>query len=443
MSKRLVSYLILCSCMGNVCLASADPFDFDIDTESQSSNLVSVTTLDEKEESLQEKTFWDSWDYRFSGIIDTTIRKNIVRHGYQTSRLRLDTSLKITGPIDAFINAKFDYDEAARKWHEETSATLYEAYISDSLSFSNQNGITYALGKQRISWAVTDGVTTTDLLNALDFKDPIASGRTLKRFSSWAAKLQVGSALGTSEFVYLPIGKERRKAKKDSPWELSTVYSLRESAERNEISLEEKFNPHKPEFALRHMVYGEGFDIGVVFHNGLSDIPVMTSRYQDKLCVKLEPIRQRTYSLLAAATIENSTIRAEVAFQDKAAMYDKLGKLYLDKRVEYILGWDRNFDYDIYANIQFFHDWYQASQDDYGVTYALNQQYFNQALTLGVSGFLGYHNEHTVEVYAEYAVSDSFKVRARYFDIGGGISSSMYADFAKNDFVEIGASYFF
>lgn len=94
-------------------------------------------------------------------------------------------------------------------------------------------------------------------------------------------------------------------------------------------------------------------------------------------------------------------------------------------------------------NIQLFHDWYRDAQDDYGFTYAVSWQTLDQALTLGLSGFAGYRDEHTLDLYADYAVSDALKLHLRYFGIGGGVKGSMYQSYGKNDFIEAGFSWYF
>lgn len=55
----------------------------------------------------------------------------------------------------------------------------------------------------------------------------------------------------------------------------------------------------------------------------------------------------------------------------------------------------------------------------------------------------GRGREHTLEVYSEYAVSDSLTVSLRGFWIGGGSSSSIYRSYDGNDYAEFGFKYYF
>lgn len=430
--KKIVSGVLLVFSLEVA--AADDPFDFDIAWESQSQPETGSGS-------------GDGWDLRYTGVLEGRIRKNTAGHGFQSERLRLDSSVKFSIPwFSGFTRVFMDYDDEAHHWDEQTQAVLYEAYLSGDLGFASLPSVGWTLGKQRITWGMTDGLTTSDLLNATDFKDPIANGRTVRKFPSWAARVTAGTALGTTELVYLPWGKYRRSAEHGSTWELQQFAVLYESEHRGLLDLQTELNPHRPEFGLRHTWYGEGFDVGAIYHNGMSDLPALESvpgAALSRPVVRLRPVRQRTYSLNGAYTAGSSTLRGELAYTDRAPCYNSDGRMYFSRRVEYILGWDLNFDHDVYVNIQLFHDWYHDAQDDYGFTYAVSWQTLDQALTLGLSGFAGYRDEHTLDLYADYAVSDALKLHLRYFGIGGGVKGSMYRSYGKNDFIEAGFSWYF
>lgn len=411
-----------------------DPFDFDIAGEKE------LSSSSETDESR-------GWNLRYTGVLEGRLRKNIARHGFQSERIRFDSSVKLgTSHFGSFTRIFIDYDDEAHHWNEQIQGILYEAYLSGDLGALNLPSISWTAGKQRINWGMTDGLTTLDLLNATDFKDPVSNGRTVRKFPSWAVRVMAGTQLGTTDLVYLPWGKYRRTAEHGSTWELEQMAVLYENEQQGLINLHTDTNPHRPEFGIRHTWYAKGFDIGAVYHNGLSDLPALKSVpgiHFARTAIQLRPIRQRTYSLNGAYAFGSNTVRGEFAYTDRTPCYNSDGRMYFSPRIQYILGWDRNFDYNLYVNFQLFHDWYLDAQDDYGFTYAVSWQTQDQALTIGLSGFAGYHNEKTMDLHADYSVSDTLKLHLGYFGIGGGVNGSMYNSYRKNDFIEAGFSWYF
>ena len=140
----------------------------------------------------------------------------------------------------------------------------------------------------------------------------------------------------------------------------------------------------------------------------------------------MEPVKSQVFNINSAMTLGNSTLRAEAAYSRDVPVYDDAGNLYYTGMQQFIAGWDRNFDYDIYGNVQFFFDHYNSYTNDYGMTFSLSQKYLNDALSVGVNALYGYRNEHSVEAFAEYIVRDA----------------GFYKTYDRNDYVEVGFKYY-
>lgn len=402
-----------------------DPFSFD---------------LTDGSEDGEDST--SSYNFRFTNSIEARMRKFIRHDDFLSSRLRLNSSfLYETEWSSLYVNGFFDYDESVRKYDRRFRATLYELYAKINGSSAGMNGTVVSLGKMRLSWGVNDGRSTVDMINATYMKDPLANGRTVFKWPAWLARVEQSSALGNLEGVLLPFGKDRQMAEYGSPWEPEYVHNLRSMADSGQLSLTEHMNPRKVEWGVRYVKYMTGFDFGASYYSGFSDLPCV--KYRGGNMFLLEPVRSRTAGVNVAMSLGSSTLRAELSMTADAPVYDRSGGLYYSDLHQVIVGWDRNFDFDIYANLQCFSDHYLHAEDDFGMTASLSQKYFNDSLNAGVNALWGRGREHTLEVYSEYAVSDSLTVSLRGFWIGGGSSSSIYRSYDGNDYAEFGFKYYF
>lgn len=417
----LLAVCLLCS--GQV-TAGDDPFDFDL-TENTSG----------------EETEASSFTSRFTNSLEGRLRKFTRRSDFLSSRLRLNSSLLLdAGTCSFYVNGFFDYDEAVHHYDRRFKASLYELYGSVNGAELGFSGTRLSVGKMRLSWGVNDGRSTIDVINATYLQDPLANGRTLYKWPSWTVRLEQAADFGNFEGVILPFGKERRIFKYDSPWETEAVHDLRTMDRSGTVSFREHPNPRKPEWGGRYVKYMTGYDLGFSYYSGFTDMPVI--RRTSRNSFLMEPVRSRVFNVNGAMTAGSSTLRAEAAYTADSAVYDRFGNLFHTDLKQVIAGWDRNFDNDVYANVQIFWNWYDGYHDDYGLTFSLSQKYFNESLNLGVNAMYGYHDEHTVETFAEYIVNDSLTLSLRGYWIGGGSKSSLYRSYDRNDFVELGFKYF-
>lgn len=390
---------------------------------------------------LNEQTeFKKNW--RFSNTLESRNRKFTHQQRWLSTRQRLNSSLLYEQEAwKAYINTYLDYDPSTHRYQPTTRADLNEAYVVFHGSAIDLPATQLTIGKQRITWGTTDGRSTIDLLNATYLRDPIANGRTIQKRPSWLMRLEQQFSFGAVDLVVMPFGRERKLPKYGSPWEPESFHQLREYEKSGLIQLTKKYNPHKPELGARFTQYNQGYDWGFAYFEGYSDLPA--AKVKGNNHILLEPTKQRTWNINAAISQNSNTYRIETAYTDQLPVYDKQGLLYFSELQQVILGWDRNFNDNLYANIQLFWDHYPNYKDNYGATFAVNKPFFNDTLTLGVSGFYGYNNEHSVETYAEYAYNDHWTFIARLYVLGGGHSQSLFRSYANNDFIELGFRYFF
>ena len=421
---KKIGLLAACLFLSGHVQAGEDPFAFD---------------LTEGEEA--EKAESSAFDYRFSNTVEGRLRKFTRQSDFLSSRLRLNSSLLLDAGFGSlYANGFFDYDEAVHGYDKRFKASLYELYGKINGSETGFSGTQLSMGKMRLSWGVNDGRSTIDVINATYMPDPMANGRTVYKWPAWMARVEQSTALGNLEGVILPFGKDRQEAEYGSPWEPEQVHELRTLERNGIISLNEHVNPRRPEWGVRYVKYMTGFDFGAAYYSGFTDQPVI--RRTSSASFLMEPVRSIVVNVNGAVSLGSSTLRAEAAYTGDSPVYDNAGSVYYTDLKQFIAGWDRNFDNDIYANVQLFLDHYDNFHDDYGLTLSLSQKYFHDALNIGVNAMYGYRNEHSVETFAEYIVNDSLTINLRGYWIGGGSDSSVYHSYERNDYVEIGFKYY-
>ena len=415
--------LLLCVLLAAETRAGDDPFAFDLTAAENS-----------EEASAAVKT-------RFSKSLEGRLGKYFRKSGFLSSRLRLNSSLLMdAGYASLYVSGMLDYDEAVRHYDKRSRASLYEFYGKLNGSSYGLSGFQISAGKMRVSWGVSDGRSTIDVINASYFRDPMVNGRTVLKWPSWVIRAEQATFAGNVEGVFLPFGKDRKMPKYDSPWESDSIHALREADRKGVISFREHPNPRKAEWGVRYIKYMTGADAGISYYSGFTDYPAL--RKEGSRTVLMEPVRSRTVSINGAMARGSSTLRAETAFTAHFPVYDESGDLRYSDVAQVIAGCDRNLDGGIYLNGQLFYDRYSSYRDDYGLTFALSQKYFNDSLNVGINALYGRENEHSVEVFAEYAVSDSLSMNIRGYWIGGGPAYGMYRSYDRNDYAELGFKYY-
>ncbi|MEM9396318.1 MAG: DUF1302 family protein [Pseudomonadota bacterium] len=344
-------------------------------------------------------------------------------------QLRTQLELKVNHrQWRGFVSAYLSQDSAAADFRDPWLGELLEAYL-----YYDAGDINITLGRQRVAWGTADGLSTIDRLNAIDLRNPIGNARTPSRRPSWLFRVEQQVGPGTLEAVWLPRGKDRKRAEFGSPWESSGLHFLRSEERLGNIDL--RFtDPNSGELGLRYLHYGQGFDWSVAFFNGYGDGPEQISERGRR--VTLRPVRSRTFNTSAAFGLSQSTVRAELAYTPDAMISDERTPLW-----QLIAGWDRTFLTSLYTNVQAF--WFNAADfEQYGLTFSVSNNFADDALSSGVRGQLINQDQLSIEVFTEYQWDDHLRLGGKLLFFDGDRGTTL-GDFRENDLVEISISWSF
>ncbi len=410
MPYPIVAYvLLLVLCPTIAAGASTDLFDFDL-------NAAAPSQVDDRwriagfaESRLQYTQSGDWLSRRHAGQIE-------VRYQHRQWR--------------SFVAGRVQYDGPTRSYSTPLRSELVEAYITHA---GQDRDIT--LGKQRVAWGTADGVSTIDRVNAIDLRDPVGNARTASRRPSWLVKWRQKVGAGDLEAVWLPRGRDRKLPEFGSPWEPSSLHTLRAGAKSNGTVLDIR-DFHRPEGGLRYTVYGRGVDWGVALFEGYTDAPVILAATPDGL--RLSPEKIRTWNVNTAFAYAGSTFRAEIAYTPQLTTAGTRSKL-----VQAVVGWDRTFFANLYINVQLFADRFTSiDRTDQGITFAVTNKTLNDSVTYGTRGQVTSGAQSAVEVFADYNVNDAWLLSLRTLKFSGR-SGTALDDFDNNDLVELTARWSF
>ena len=341
-----------------------------------------------------------------------------------SSRLSGSLNLKLSNNNwRSFISLSSEYDNVKSGYRSPLRNNIDEAYLSYD---GPETDIT--IGKQRVNWGATDGISTIARVNAIDFRDPIKNGRTASRRSSWLLRLQHTNGFGDFEAVWLPRGRDRKLAEPGSPWETPALNHLRQLQQDGSVELSIE-DPHHHEFGLRYQRYGQGLDWGMAVYDGYSDAPTVVTGSDSS--VTLSPERIRIWNLNAVYAFPKSTLRGEIAYTDQVSVNGLTGK-----RRQAIFGWDTTLLTDLYINAQVFWNSYTALEDEYGATVALTKPLLGGAIETGLSGQFARQQQKATEIFIDYSLNDNLTLSGRYFKFSGSAGTPL-GTFRENDFLEL------
>ena len=371
----------------------------------------------------------DSW--RWNGFLELRNQYADPRNEWLSNRQRALMESRYRGEgWQFFASGQAEYDPATTDYRSSTRFNVNEVY-----ALFDGPGMDLTVGKQRVAWGVADGRSTIDRINAVDLREPIGNGRTSARRPSWVILLEHSAAIGIWEAVWLPRGRDRKLAEFGSPWEVLALHQLRRQAVDGEIFLDIE-DPHKHEGGLRFTHYGQGLDWGLAVFDGFTDAPIVRQISGNR--VTLRPYRIRTWNANMAVAWARSTLRAEFSFTENFPLFDGT----TEPLTQVVLGWDRTYLTNLYFNMQVFLDDIEKQGRNYGVTFALNNKFFNDALEAGVRGQTGRQSQYAVEVYADYQVNDRLSMTVKNFAFSGDKGTEL-GEFGSNDFIELSMRYEF
>ena len=251
----------------------------------------------------------------------------------------------------------------------------------------------------------------------------------------------------------------------DSPWEPKALRDMRRSAESGEIILSQKEEPNDwfkdAEFAFRASTVTGGFDLALLYYNGYTDDPVYHRDFLTNGRMNFTPRyhRYQAYGFNFAKGFDRATIRGELAVKpgllfpidsnNPSYVEDSDGLIARDL-YQGVIGIDRTFFTNLYANLQFFADLIEDGKEvlackrkTHGITFEISDKFLDDDLNAGFRGmFYTSHEGSACEIFAEYKIGDNWQIApgCMFFN---GHKDSRLGQFDDNDMIYLRLRYSF
>ncbi len=367
-------------------------------------------------------------------------------------------------PITAqfFLSGSVDFDPAAADLsadHDELAAMLNEAYLA-----VERKSVHLSIGKKMVRWGTGDGINPVDLINPLDHRDPLASGRSDNRLAVFLVHGSVALPSPESveelslELVAVPVAEVATLNAAGSAWEPVSLQRIRAGEQQGGMSLAAQDKPKRcfedGKYGLRFTATTGGWDLGLAAYSGPKNIPVFTGTLENNVRPVITPVHPRSNAFGAsfARGMSRGTLRGELAVKPRYAMQRAGVSLPNYSRrtlVEGVFGIDRTFALNRYLNLQYFAEYIPNSEDvvrsrySHGLTFECSDLFFDDDLKLGVSGVVGFSGQGwAVQPYAEYRIGDDWLLAISFF-LFHGDANERYGQFADRDFVSLRLRYSF
>lgn len=438
-ASTIALLLLLCLTTGSA--AEGDPLaDMDLGATNASAN------------QPQQKSGLSLYGLSLSGYVETRNQIRLRDIGEPLSlrqRVWLESPF-VYGPFHAFVSGLAEAEVAAPLWtgrHSVARIELREAYVLWDTSWFD-----LTVGKKLVRWGVTDGVTTLDLINPVDTRDPIANARTSTRLPVPLIDMELALGHGlTAEAVVIPRAEINKLPGFGDPWEFPGLHRLRKEARRGALTLAVD-TPRSPEFAFRLTQYQSGYDFGLAYYSGFVDAPVFAAQFTAASPPRVT-IRYpyfQAYGANVAIGLPRSTLRGEFAYKPRFPFSRATGSFVKRDYLQTVIGWDRTFFTNLYVNLQgFSNNILNAArllvQDahSYGFTFSVSDKFLRDDLTAGLRGLYGINdNGVALELFGEYALGDHWKINAGVLFFEGEKDRGVGV-FDRNDFFSLRTAYVF
>lgn len=373
-------------------------------------------------------------------------------------------------PLKLFASGALDFDPAASDLSDDVP--LWDLYAKEVFLTWDTDQADIILGQKLLRFGTGDGINPLDLINPLDHRDPLATGRADSRLPillglgilplPTMGYLQEASL----EAVVVPFPQVNQLNSPGSPWESRGLKALRQAAAQGQLILDDQVKPSQSlqnaEFALRLAATLSGWDLALIGYCGYVKSPVFSrsistsSDGEDKL--RITPIHP-TFTAVGfnfAKGLERSTIRGELSLKPNLpVMLEDMNSLPgYDRRSvwEGVLGWDRTFGTNFYVNFQYFCtalgdaaevDGLVMDRLEHGISYDIHDLFLDDALESGIRGIASFSGEgFTFEFYGEYELADGWLLAGSLL-LFGGPEDGQYGQFDDNDSVTLRLRYSF
>ncbi|MFA9394165.1 MAG: hypothetical protein ACERJ1_05550 [Halodesulfovibrio sp.] len=375
-------------------------------------------------------------------------------------RLRIEADYRYN-QFSGFLSVDGDYEFAAQFWDGTGHKALYPCLRSAYLSYDSDN-LDVIVGSKVIRWGTGDGINPMDLINPLDVRDPIASGRADNRLPVWLANATLVIGDWALEGVFLPVASVEDIPRQGNPWVTQGLSELYEGEDAGTLELDSQEVPNKwfsdVEFGARLSRNIEGWDVALIGYYGFVNSPVY-GRYETASGVpEFRPKHPRfaAFGLNFAKGVGDGTIRGELAYKPQypVAMESSSDGIGRRDLWQWVVGGDYNYDGIYYVNLQFFMDavsQYFSTADEgfvgtklwHGITYELSRTFLRDDLKLGVRGKAYTSNDGAiVEAFGEYKLGDEWSLSTGVM-IWTGSNKGLLGQYDNNDLYYFTARYYF
>jgi hypothetical protein len=326
---------------------------------------------------------------------------------------------------------------------------IQEAYIDYYSHF-----LDVRFGKQIIAWGKADEINPTDILNPQDLSN-ITEDKGTRKIGLLALKTEWKFCDFILEGIWKPEFDNMRMPALGSRWAFFTIPGL-------DSLPEPEFPPHKlrdTEWALRLSRTVQLFDFSVIYFDGWDNIatPVMVfdPDLQQSYLDKLKFYRTRMIGADFAGSVSSVGVWGEGAyFIPEDSDSDSLVK---NPYLQYVLGVDYTFGYEIKVNVQYFQEINETTGDESIVSKLGFGIPLQQAVSCRVEKSFGYGDTRNVEVFTIYDIKDrgllfqpkfsvspedAFEIELGYI-LYSGTDESVFGRFEENDQVYLKGTYSF
>jgi hypothetical protein len=411
-----------------------------------------------------------------SGYLES--RNRIRRNGEAIStrqRLWLETDISATqeeagerSPLRFFASAALDVDPAAASLSSDHDTVRFNG--EEAFATIDTKYLDFVAGRKLLRWGTGDGINPLDLINPVDFRDPVASGRADSRVPVLLGQMQARlPTLGLLqeaglELVFIPLARVNRLNGEGSAWEAAGLRDLREAGDAGRLILDDQERPDDPfedaEFGARLSGTISGWDVAFIGFHGHNDDPVFARSFEEQADGSRIPrfTPQHTtfnaFGLNVAKGLDRSTIRGELAYKPDlpVTLEDDSAVPGFVRRpvVEGVLGVDRTFGANLYTNLQYFVTTVGGAirglagrTTTHGLTYEIHDKFFQDDLEAGLRGIASFSEQgFTAEVYGEYSLADDWLLAASLLFFEGPRLGS-FGQFSENDSLTIRLRYSF
>lgn len=397
-----------------------------------------------------------------SGLISTRQRLWLEGHGgYGAAE-----AVGAEPPLRVFVSGAVDVDPAAADLSDDHDTA--RLYLEEAFLTVDRPGWNAVIGRKIHRIGTGDGINPLDLINPIDYRDPFATGRSDARLPVLLGLATINLPVSGSfqeanlDVIVVPLAQVNRLNSPGSAWETPGLQKLKAGHREGTYILEDQKEPDRvfgqAEVAVRLAATLSGWDLSLIGFYGYLDSPVLEREYRSGSgavqTLHITPVHPdfSAFGFAFAKGLDRSTLRGELAVKPDLPVMTKDNSLPGFSRttvMEGVLGIDRTFGTNLYANLQYFLT--HTSEAEYlisdtwahGITYDVHDTFLRDDLEAGVRGIVGFTGQGwSFETYAEYQLADDwlFQGSLLFFE---GSESGAYGQFDDNDMVTLRVRYSF